>query len=177
MAFSELFGTFEVKNTELAALAQFAHECAVTTAKEQSGGSTMGLNEHAMRRQRQYIENIRARIKSILGRPIPDLPVVHPMNFTVEWSEPELISVDGKPLNSDAKAVAQTWQIIAYELIKSNSAGMGGGLTSFDGERANNNVGAVEQFLAAIEQAADVDFPETAAPEAQPASAQSRTRR
>lgn len=56
--------------------------------------------------------------------------------------------------------------MVAYEMLKSNSAGLGGGMTSFDGTRARQNVTAIEQFLMAIESAADVDFPETAAPAA-----------
>ena len=166
MAFEDLFGTFEYKNTELGSVADFSYEVCVTTAREQSSGTTMGLDQHAMGRQRQYIENARARLDGLIERPIPDLPAVHPLLFSTVQVSPEMISVDGKPLNSDAFAVAQMWQMVSFELLKSNSAGLGGGMTSFDGERARQNVTAIEQFLSAIESAADVDFPETAAPAA-----------
>lgn len=166
MAFEDLFGTFEYKNTELGSVAEFSHEVCVTTAREQSAGSTMGLDEHAMKRQRQYITNIRARLDGLIDRPIPDLPASHPLLYSTVQTAPETITVDDKPLNSDAFAVSQMWQLVSFEMLKSNSAGMGGGMTSFDGIRARQNVTAIEQFLAAIEAAADVDFPETAAPAA-----------
>lgn len=166
MAFEDLFGTFEYKNTELGSVSDFAYEVCVTTAREQSAGTTMGLDAHAMGRQRQYIANARQRLDGLINRPIPDLPAVHPLLFNTVQEAPEMVSVDGKPLNSDAFAVAQMWQMLSFEMLRSNSAGLGGGMTSFDGARAHQNVTAIEQFLEAIESAADVDFPETAAPEA-----------
>jgi len=168
MAFEDLFGTWTVKNQELKSVADFANECAVNTAKEQSAGMTIGLNEHAMTRQAGWIKNIASRVESLAQRPIPDLPATHPVGFEVDHApSPELITVDGKDLNSDATAVCSMWQTIAYELVKSNSAGLGGGLTSFDATRTRSNVASLEQFLLAVQDAGDVDFPETAAPEAQ----------
>jgi len=168
MPFSELFGTFEYKNTELGSLADFCYECCWTTAVEQSAGTTMGLDEHAMTRQRQYLQNARDRLAGLRDRPLPDLPAVHPMLFSTTLEEPSMISVDGKPLNTDAAATSQMWIMISYELLKSNSAGLGGGLTSFDASRCENNIASVEQFLLSVESAASVDFPETAAPAAVP---------
>lgn len=168
--FSDLFGTFEHKNTELGTLADFANEVAITTALEQSAGTTMGLNAHAFGRQVQYLENATARLAALANAPLPDLPATHPMTFETVHIEPELISVDGEPLNKDAKALCQMWQIFAYEMLKSNSAGLGGGVTSFDNTRATQNLAAIEQFVAALNAAADVDFPETAAPAAKPGS-------
>jgi len=174
MAFEDLFGDFEYKNTELGSLADFSYEVCVTTAREQSAGTTMGLDQHAMGRQRAYIQNARDRLAGLAGRPMPDLPAVHPMTFMTTQVPPELISVDGKPLNTDAVAVAQMWQMLSYELLKSNSAGLGGGMTVFDANRCAQNISSVEQFLIAIEEAGDVDFPETASPEAKPGGAKKK---
>ncbi len=164
--FGDLFGTFVHKNTELATVADFGHEAGVNTAREQSGGSTMGINEHAFERQAQYLQNAGERLDALEATPIPDLPAVHPMTFETVQSEPDLITVDGIPLNKDTKALCQMWQMFSYELLKSNSAGVGGGAHSFDIARARQNLGAIEQFVAALNSATDVDMPETAAPSA-----------
>lgn len=177
MGFSELFGTFEHKNTELGTLADFANECAITTAREQSAGTTMGLNDHAFERQVQYLKNAADRVKALEDAPVPDLPAVHPMTFHTEHKEPQLISSEGDTLNKDAQALCQMWQIVAYELLKSNSAGLGGGATSFDIARVRQNLGAIEQFVGTLNAAASVDFPETADPTAKPAPRISRSNR
>lgn len=177
MPYEDLYGVYPVKNVELKSVAEFAYEVAYTVSSEQSAGATMGLDEHAMGRQRQYLENVRARVTALADRPIPDLPATHPILFNCDLSAmPPSMGVAGKTLNSDAEAVATLWMQFAYELVKSNSAGLGGGLTSFDAKRAVQNVDAIDQFLASIEAAAEVDFPETAAPEAtaQPRSKTSR---
>ncbi len=164
--FSDLFGTFQHKNTELATLADFGSEAGYNTANEQSGGSTIGINEHAFNRQVQYLQNATERLKALADAPIPDLPASHPMIYETTHIEPDLITVDGIPLNKDTKALCQMWQIFAYELLKSNSAGIGGGAHSFDVTRATQNLGAIEQFVGALNAATDVDMPETAAPDA-----------
>jgi hypothetical protein len=166
MGFSDLFGTFTHKNTELATLADFGNEAAINTAREQSGGSTMGINEHAFNRQAQYLQNAKERLDALANAPIPDLPATHPMTFETTHIEPDLITVDEIPLNKDTKALCQMWQVFAYELLKSNSAGIGGGAHSFDVARANQNLGAIEQFVGALNAATDVDMPETAHPDA-----------
>lgn len=164
--FSDLFGIFTHKNTELASVADFGHEAGVNTAREQSGGSTMGINQHAFDRQAQYLQNATERLDALEATPIPDLPAVHPMTFETTHIEPDLITVDDIPLNKDTKALCQMWQMFAYELLHSNSAGVGGGAHKFDIIRARQNLGAIEQFVAALNSATDVDMPETAAPAA-----------
>jgi hypothetical protein len=170
MSFKDMFGDFQLKNTELLSLADFAYEVCVTTCKEQSAGTTMGLDEHAIKRQAQYIENARARLAGIKDRPLPDLPATHPILFDRTYVEPDMITSEGSntPLNTDAAACAKSWHIVCYELVKSNSAGLGGGMTSYDAARCEQNITAIEQFLDAIAKAADVDFPETADPAAVP---------
>jgi len=175
MLSEKLFEPQDVKNVELISLALFCNEVAVTSAREQSAGSTMGLTEHAQRRQAQYISNVRTRLDNLAKQPIPDLPASHPEAYECKFEKPEeLLGKTGVALNSDASTVAQMWQLIAYELVKSNSAGLGGGLTSFDSSRAEQNVAAVEQFLIGVSEAADVDFPETAEPGAKLGSAKTR---
>jgi len=166
MGYNELFRTFEYKNSELGSVANFAYEAAVNTAEEQSAGMTTGLDEHAQRRQIGWLDHISARIDGVASRPTPDLPATHPNLYKQEHVAPETITVDGIPLNHDTLTMSQMWQILANELLSSNSAGLGGGMHEPDADRAVNIVESMRQFLASLSGAPAVDFPETAAPAA-----------
>jgi len=167
MAFQELFGIFPVRNAELRSVADFANECAHNVAEEPSAGLAIGFDEHAVKRFAGWLTNLVERADAIIARPIPDLPTTHRIKFDCQHDEvPSLKSVDGKAVNGDAEALVIMFQTIAYELSHSNSAAIGGGVIEADGIRLKANLAAVEQFLSSIEEGTEVDFPNTAAPEA-----------
>ena len=156
---------YTVKNAEVAWVAEFAFRCMVNTLKEQSSGLSVGFTTHALERQTQFLAAIRARLAAT-DHPIPDLPVTHPVPLECDFSgiPPVLTDDSGRPVSSDCVHVATAWGQVFAELCGSNSAGIAGGVLSFDLRRAENNILAVEQLIAAIAASSDVDFPETAAP-------------
>ena len=160
-----------VKNSELKVLARFFHECAVNSAKEQSSGLTTGLDPHAIARQGQYLTAARLRAEALAARPFPDLPQSHPQLLDCDISKvPDVIrSADGAILNDDILAVMEMWQRGAYELVKSNSAGLAGTLIQYDYIRIGAILDSIEQIVETFSQEAlGVDFPETSAPDAIP---------
>jgi len=168
---SQLFGVFTVKNVELLSLADFMFEACCNTAAEQSAGMTTGLNAHAIKRQAGWIDSARARLIAVADHPQPDMPASHPITYDREFKMPDMILVDGQALNTDAEAIATSWQLICYELMKSNSGGLGGGMSAFDADRCEQNIASVEQLVAAIASTSQtVDFPETSDPAALPGS-------
>lgn len=171
MAFEDLWKVFNVKNSELKFVADFAHKCAVNTMREQSAGLSVGMTTHALERQATWITNCRARLAALNEHPIPDLPAVHPTEFVCDYSEvPEIITAaGGQPLNSDVLAVATAWSTFFNEFCRSNSAGLAGGMLEFDYKRAEQNLDSIMQVLDSITRASSVDFPETAEPEAKAA--------
>jgi hypothetical protein len=170
--FSDLFGTFPVRNAELRSVADFCNEAAWNTADEPSAGLTIGLDEHAIKRQRGWLQNANDRADAIKSRPVPDLPTTANIKYDCQYNEvPSLKAKDGKAINGDSEALVIMWQTVAYELAHSNSAAIGGGTIPADADRLLANLGAIEQFLDSIEKASVVDFPLTAAPEATSAPA------
>lgn len=167
MAFQDLFGIFPVRNAELRSLADFCNEAAWNSADEPSAGLAIGLDEHAIKRSRGWLKNAQERASALAERPVPDLPATVAVKYDCKYDEvPALKSIDDKAVNGDSEALCIMWQTVAYELAHSNSAAIGGGLTSADAARLVSNLNAIDQFLDSIEAAVDVDFPMTAAPEA-----------
>lgn len=160
---------YQVKNAEIAWVAEFFYRCMVNTLKEQSSGLSTGMTVHAFARQAQWLIAARARL-SALDHPIPDLPVTHPEPTVCDFSVvPDVLTDEaGRAVSSDCVAIATSWAACFAEACGSNSAGIAGGMLSFDLKRTTNNLAAVEQLLNAIALSSDVDFPETAAPEATP---------
>lgn len=166
----ELFGVWNVSNAELKAVADFANECAVNTLKEPSAGLAIGLNEHAISRQRLMVASIRKQATALADRPYPDHPVTFAVKLACDYSPaPTTVMADGKPVNSHTVALATMWQRIAAELCTSNSGALGGSLLFADAQRIQANIDSLEQFLDAIpDMGSDeaVDFPATAEPQA-----------
>lgn len=167
MPFSDFFGPRQYKNPEVFLLAATAHEACANTAGEASASLTVGLNPHAITRCRDWIARFSGLLEAVHNQPAPDYTKVHPILLNVAWQEPSMpVDQFGEPLNQTTYTMMTKWQIIADELIKSNSAGLGGGMSDADYRRAKNNVDALEQLLNAIEASGDTDFPETADPAA-----------
>jgi hypothetical protein len=136
---------------------------------------TIGLDEHAIKRMRGWLKNANERAEALSERPIPDLPTTAAIKYDCQYAEvPVLKSKDGKAINGDSEALCIMWQTVAFELAKSNSAAIGGGLTEPDSIRLVANLAAIDQFLGSIEAASEVDFPMTAAPEAEASSLATR---
>jgi hypothetical protein len=165
MAFEELFKEYPNKNPELRAAAKVCYEFGMNIAKEPSAGMSIGLDEHAIKRQRTYVRAAQGYLDALHNRPIPDMPYVHPTRFDIDLSEIYTqFTKDGLPLNEDTELLAQYWMIMAVELAGSQSAGLAGSMIDPDFERCNNHLAVITQFVDEMEARDMPDVPETAFP-------------
>lgn len=169
MAINELHLVYPNRNSELRSVAKQCFEFGQTIAREPSAAHTNGLDEHAIVRQRQYIEHARAMVESLNDSPIPDNPATHPTQMPIDFSVPYVYFVEDLngnkvPMNEATQLLAEKWLLTAVELAKSNSASMAGSLVSFDYTRAVNNIDSIEKLLNEIEARPFIDLPETANP-------------
>jgi len=169
MAFTDLFKQYPNRNLELRSVAKTVHEFGRTIAQEPSAAHSNGLDEHALTRQRSYVEHALAMVESINAKPIPDNPASHPTDFVVDLSRPynfftSDVSGNQVPLNEATQLLAEKWHVAAVELVKSQSAALAGSLVKFDFERAKNNLETISKLLDEIEARPFLDLPETAEP-------------
>jgi len=167
MAFEDLFKVYPNKNVEGRTVAKAAYEFGRNIASEPSAGMSIGLDEHAIKRQRQYIAAMRGYLKAFNERPIPDMPYTHPERFDIDLSDKYLqFTKDGIPINEDTELLGQYWMILAVNVAASQSAGLAGSLIAADMERCTNLVDTIEQFVNEMETRVTPDLPETAFPAA-----------
>lgn len=169
MAFNDLFKEYPNRNLELRSVVKQIYEFGKTIAREPSAAHSNGLDEHALKRQRSYVEHALKMVEALNAKPIPDNPASHPTSLPVDLSEAYLTfttNVNGNmiPLNEATQLLAESWMICAVELVKSQSASMAGALISFDYERATNNLNVISKLLDEIETRPFLDLPETAEP-------------
>jgi len=169
MAFADLFLDYPNRNAELRSVAKQVYEFGKTIAREPSAAHSNGLDEHAIKRQRSYVDHAKKMVASINAKPIPDNPATHPTQMPVALSEQYVtftVDVEGRqvPLNEATQLLGEKWMICAVELVKSQSAALAGSLVSFDFERSNNNLDVITKLLDEIEARPFLDLPETADP-------------
>jgi hypothetical protein len=169
MAINDLHQVYPNRNNELRAAAKQMFEFGQTIAREPSAAHTNGLDEHAIARQKTYVEHARNMVQRLHDRPIPDRPATHPTQMEIDFSVPYIYFVENLngnnvPMNEATQLLAESWLITAVELAKSNSAAMAGSLVSFDFERARVNIDVIEKIISEIESRPFLDLPETAQP-------------
>ena len=172
MAFSELFKSYPNRNMELRAISKQMYEFGKTIAREPSAAHSSGLDIHAIKRQREYVDHAQKQVAALAAKPIPDLPATHPLQYPINL---EIVytqfveDVNGQnvPLNEMTEMLAQSWMIAAVELAKSQSASLAGALVIFDNERATNNLNVISKLLDEIEARPVLDLPETSMPGAE----------
>jgi len=169
MAINELHQIYPNRNNELRTVAKTLYEFGQTIAREPSAAHTNGLDEHAIKRQEQYLLHAKDMVNRLNARPIPDRPATHPTQMEIDFSIPytyflEDLNGNKIPMNEATQGLAEGWLLTAVELAKSNSAAMAGSLVSFDYERAINNIEVLEQNLVEIKNRPFLDLPETANP-------------
>jgi len=157
------------RNIGLRACAKTCFEFGQTIAREPSAAHSNGLDEHAIKRQRQYIQKARDVIERLHAKPIPDRPGSHPTQVPINLSEEYIyftLSVDDQevPLNESTQELAENWLIVAVELAKSQSAALAGSLVEYDYVRAINNIDVIEQLVDEIAARDIIDLPETGTP-------------
>lgn len=167
--FEELFRTYPNRNAGLRAVAKQAYEFGFTVAREADAALSSGMHEHAIKRQRSYLDYTQTLVDALHARPIPDLPATHPVRFDVNLTEVyEQFTMDKSgervPLNEQTELLAIYWMLTAVELAKSQSASMAGSLTVFDFERASNNIATMRKMLDEMTSLPVLDLPETSEP-------------
>lgn len=169
MPFADLFKTYPNRNAELRAIAMTCYEFGKTIAREPSAALSTGLDLHAVKRQRSYIEYAGKLVDAIHAKPIPDLPASHPLDLPIHLDDPYVtftVDVGGNPvpLNEQTQLLAEYWMITAVELAKSQSASIAGSLVEYDHERAVNNLAVMAKLLTEMTARPILDLPETAEP-------------
>lgn len=172
MAIKDLFVVYHNRNHELRTVAKMLYEFGKTIAREPSAAHSNGLDEHAITRQETYIAHARDMVDALAAKPIPDLPATHPTDMPIDFSDEYITFVEDVngnliPLNEATQMLAERWFLMAVEMAKSQSASLAGSLTSFDHDRANNNIDTLDKMLAEIKNRPMLDLPETAAPDSQ----------
>lgn len=169
MAFSDLFKVYNNRNSELRSIAKTVYEFGKTIAREPSAAHSNGLDEHAIQRQRSYVEYAKSMVAALAAKPIPDKPGSHPIDLPIDLSEQYITfssDVNGNkiPLNEATQLLAESWMMVATELANSQSASLAGSLVEFDFKRADNNLDVITKLIDESEQRPFLDLPETADP-------------
>jgi len=164
--FEELFKVYVCFNKEMTMIARQFYEFGRQIAEEPSAALTAGMDLHALRRQREFLDYANAMITALNSKPIPDLAFTHPVNFAIDMSTPyrmflETTSVGEVPLNEQTKLLAQHWMTTAAELASSQSAKMAGSMYLKDYERCINNLAVIAKFVDEMEARPQLlDLPE-----------------
>lgn len=169
MAINELHKVYPNRNSELRAIVKQMYEFGYTIAQEPSAAHSSGMDEHAIGRQRRYLEYANSMVDALSERPIPDLPISHnplkPIDLSVEYVYfTQDLNGNHVPLNEYTQLLAEAWLMCAVELAASQSASIAGSIVEFDYERAKNNLATIEKLLDEIETRPTLDLPETALP-------------
>ena len=169
MAINDLHKIYPNRNIGLRSCAKQCFEFGQTIAQEPSAAHSNGLDEHAIGRQRQYIEKARDVVERLHARPIPDRPASHPTDLPIDFSQPynyfsNNLAGNLTPMNEATQELAENWLVMAVELAKSQSAGMAGSLVEYDYARAVGNLSVIEELVDEIESRPTVDLPETSDP-------------
>ncbi len=169
MAFSDLFKVYPNRNMELRFVAKTVYEFGKTIAREPSAAHGNGLDEHALKRQKDYVARALSMVDSLHAKPVPDNPGTHPTDLPINLSEPYTTfttNVGGSqvPLNESTQLLAEKWMQTAVELAKSQSAALAGSLVEFDFQRSRNNLEVLDKLLDEIASRPMLDLPETAEP-------------
>ena len=167
--FTTLFRTYPNRNAELRMVSRQAYEFGKTVALEADSAMSAGMHEHAIGRQRSYLDYVDSMLDALHDRPIPDLPSTHPLSFAINLTDPYRFfttNVAGEevPLNEQTQLLAEYWLLTASELAMSQSASIAGSLTDFDYTRSKNNVATMRKLLEEIVSRPVLDLPETAEP-------------
>lgn len=169
MAFNDFFKEYPNRNLELRSVAKQVYEFGKTIAREPSAAHSNGLDAHALKRQRSYVEHADKMVEAFAASPLPDNPASHPTQLPIDFSEAYITfttDVNGNniPLNEATQLLAENWMILAVEMAKSQSAALAGSFITFDFNRAKNNIGVISKLLDELEARPFLDLPETAEP-------------
>lgn len=170
MAFNDLFRVYPNRNSELRTVAKQFYEFGTTIAREPSAAHSNGLDEHALTRQKSYVDHSKKMVEALHAKPIPDNPASHPTDMPIDFSIPYKtfrsdLTGNDVPLNEATQLLAEKWMITAVEMAKSQSAAMAGSLVDFDHKRAINNLDVLGKLLVEMEARPFLDLPETAEPD------------
>jgi len=165
-AFTDLFKKYPNRNSELRGVIQKAFEFGANISQEQSAAMSSGLQAPALKRQRSYVDRIRASIERLAAKPIPDLPRSHPVQYEINLSTPYQFFTTDKsgqtiPINEDCSVLSEKWMTFCVELALSESAGLAGSLLTYDKERALNNIDTITELLDEIELMESLDMAES----------------
>ena len=172
MSINDLHREYPNKNPELRAVSRQCYEYGLTVAQSPSANHSSALDEHDLRRQRQYVDQARDMIQALYDKPRPDRPISHnlqkPIDLSVEYKYwVEDLEGNEVALNEYTSLLAENWLMLAAGMAKSQSASLAGSMEEFDYNRAMTNLDELSQLLDEMEKRPSMDLPETALPEAE----------
>ncbi len=155
------------RNLELRMLIKKAYEFGKNIAQEPSANLSMGVLDHAVKRQDSYVSRIREMVTALAAKPVPDKPGIHPTTYAVDLTDryPQFQEdVNGKmtPINEETELLAGAWLELAAGLAKSQSAAIPGGMHEADKLRAVNNIDVIAKYMDEFRKRPILDVPETA---------------
>lgn len=167
-----LGAVYSNKNPELRRVVKYCWECSHNTTMEGSAGSTIGADEHFIKRQKEYVKGFENLLKELKASPIPDVFGMPDTQFKIDLSNvPKMIATDKSgatiPLNEDLQLVTIEWVTLAVMLARSDSAGIRGSALDHDHLRAENQAKVITKRIAAIENGPKPDFSASADPGAE----------
>ncbi len=169
MAFADLFLVYPNRNKELRMLAKKAYEFGRNVAAEPTANLSMGILDHTILRQKEYVARTRELVEALAARPIPDAVLTHPVDYDIDLTElyPTYKSALGggdRPLNEDSQLLMEAWMELAVTVSRSQSASVGGGMINHDKARVVEQLDVLDKYLAEMEKRPILDVPETAEP-------------
>ncbi len=172
MAFSDLFKEYPNRNKELRMVAKKAFEFGRNVAAEPTANLSIGILDHTIARQKEYVSRTKDLVESLFNKPIPDAVATHPTDYPIDLTVlyPTFKSALGggeSPINEDSELLMEAWMELAVTLANSQSASVGGGMISHDRTRAIEQLNVLDKYLVEMEKRPILDVPETAEPGAE----------
>ena len=84
MPFADLFKTYPNRNAELRSIAMTCYEFGKTIAREPSAALSTGIDVHAIKRQKAYIEYVGKLVDAIYKNPNSLEPAARSMGLVVQ---------------------------------------------------------------------------------------------
>jgi hypothetical protein len=161
----DLFRIYPCKNPEIRMLGNKAFEFGRQCSYEPSAGSSIGVDQFAIDRNRRYCDVMDQLYDAIHNRPLPDLPATWPARYDVDLSVPyQTVTRDNIPINEDTELLSSYWLANAVHCVKSQSAAQAGSMMDADYARCKQQISVIRKFLDEVEKRPIPDLPSTAEP-------------
>ena len=160
--FAEFFKEYPNSNAELKTIAKACHDFGMETCKEQTAAMGIGVNDHAIARQRQYVQYVSEMLDAVFARPVPDKPYTHPSVLLIDLSErfPQFVDDSDTVVNESTQLLATMWMELAVSCSMSQSNKLAGSMIEYDYNRAKEQVVVISKYVEELAKRPIPDIPE-----------------